>query len=301
MVIHWIGILLLADNPDLEPNNLLTHIINNYSYTGLKGLIAVGIMAVIMSTADSYINSASILFSHNFCKPLQIRFAVNNELLLSRIASVFIGMGAFFLAFNAKSILDLTLLIWGSYMPIVTVPLMLAIFGFRSSSKSVIIGMSAGITIMLVFKLLDFKINSTIPAMVANFLFLVGSHYLLNQQGGWINTDKNSMQLLTHTPRKKFNTIISSIKSFDFFEFCQINTPKQEITYIFFGLFCIISIFSTIYSMPINARNEYAEITEFIYNTVLVSASMFLTYPIWPSSFKFQLFGTYLFSMYWHL
>ena len=37
LVISWVGILLLAENPNLDPDNLLSYIISTYNYTGLKG------------------------------------------------------------------------------------------------------------------------------------------------------------------------------------------------------------------------------------------------------------------------
>jgi Na+/proline symporter len=136
LTIAWIGVLLLADNPNLDPNNLLAHLVNKYgSYPGLKGIIAIGIMAVVMSTADSYINSGAILITNDICKSLNIKWVSDHTLSSSRIFSVVIGVGAFLLAFNSQSILDLTFLIWGSYMPIITAPLILAIIGFRMFFK----------------------------------------------------------------------------------------------------------------------------------------------------------------------
>ena len=42
-----IGITILAHNPNLNPDTLVTYVIDNYSYTGLKGLTLIGIMAMI--------------------------------------------------------------------------------------------------------------------------------------------------------------------------------------------------------------------------------------------------------------
>lgn len=108
LVITWVGILLLADDPTLDPNNLLAHIILSYGYPGLKGLTAIGIMSIIMSSADSYINSAAVLFTNDIFNPFKRkRMSSYNELNLSRFFSVFVGVIAFFLAFKASSILNL--------------------------------------------------------------------------------------------------------------------------------------------------------------------------------------------------
>ncbi|MEA0971357.1 Solute carrier and signal transduction histidine kinase domain protein [Candidatus Megaera venefica] len=298
LVICWIGVLLLAGNADLDPNALLPHIINNYSYSGLKGLIAIGVMAVIMSTADSYINSAAVLFTHDFCKPLGIRWITNHQLSLSRISAVFVGIVAYFLAFNTKSILELTFLIWGSYMPIISVPLLLAILGFRSTPKAVLIGMSAGVATICIFNLFNFKTNSTIPAMLANILFFMGSHYLLRQKGGWVGIrDKKPLEDIRKTRKRRIYTLIRSIKNFNFVTFCQSNTPQKEMIYSSFGVFCIISIFSTMYSLPLDIREQYKVILEYIYHFVLISSAIFLTYPIWPPTLKNKKF----IAIFWNI
>ena len=291
LVIAWIAVLLLAENPNLDPNSLLAHIINKYSYPGLKGLIAIGIMAIIMSTADSYINSASVLLTNDICRPLNLSWAVNKELLLSRIFSIFVGILAFFLAFNTKSLLELTFLIWGSYMPIITVPLILAILDFRSTSKAALIGMSFGVITILTFKLFDFKLNNVIPAMIVNAVFFIGSHYLLKQSGGWVGI-KNPEPLiaLRFARKRKLQKLSNSIKKFNLWAFCKSNLPKQEYTYSLFALFCIISVFSTMYSIPKEIQLQHQQVLEFVYHTVLISSSILLTFPIWPLTFKQERF-----------
>ncbi len=290
IIISWIGILLLAENPNLEPNNLLTHIIETYSYTGLKGFIAIGIIAIVMSTADSYINSAAVIFTNDLCNPLGIRIN-NKELMLSRISAVCIGILAFFLAFNTHSILKITLLIWGSYMPIITTPLLLAIFGFRSSSKSVLMGMSVGLIVIIIFKLFDLGIDSVIPAMLGNFLTLIGSHYLLKQKGGWVGIKDPSPLIAMRLERKrKFQRAIQLIKEFNLLEFCKSNLPRNEVTYSLFGFFVIAATYSSLYTISEETRVYYQGIYNFIYHSVLIISTGFLTYPIWPPTFKNEKF-----------
>ena len=50
IAVAWIAILLRADNPHLAPSKLVNYIISQYAYPGLKGLIALGITAMAMST-----------------------------------------------------------------------------------------------------------------------------------------------------------------------------------------------------------------------------------------------------------
>jgi len=86
--------------------------------------------------------------------------------------------------------LEILLLSVSFQMPIVTVPLLLAIFGFRSTTRSVLLGMGAGFVTVLLWRNVPFiantGINSVIPGMLANLVFFMGSHYLLRQPGGWV-------------------------------------------------------------------------------------------------------------------
>jgi Na+/proline symporter len=97
----FIGITILAHNPNLNSDTLVTYVIDNYSYPGLKGLTLIGIMAMIMSSADSYINSAAVIFAHDLIKPSK------NTLHLSRIFSIFVGISATILALSANNLYDL--------------------------------------------------------------------------------------------------------------------------------------------------------------------------------------------------
>lgn len=296
LVIVWVGVLLLADNPNLEPNNLLAYIIGNYSYIGLKGLTAIGVMSIIMSTADSYINSAAVLFTNDFLKGLNLK--VTKELLLLRIFSVFIGIGAFFLAFKTSSILDLLLKVLAFYSPIVTPAILLAIFGFRSSSKAVLIGMAAGVLTVLSFEIFKITIvNAVVPGMIINMLVFISSHYLLKQAGGWVGIKDNTHLLAIKIERqRKIKKWINNIKHFNFLKFCQNNQPKYEYVYPMFGFFCMISVFSTMYSLPYNIRQHNAELLNVIDHTVLIVATVCFTYPIWPAKLKNEKFIAVIWS-----
>lgn len=290
LVIAWIGVLLWAKNPDLNPNDLLAHIINDYSYPGLKGIIAIGVMAIIMSTADSYINSAAVLIVNDV---FSFKFIDSEDrgLILLRIIAIVVAVLSFFLAFNTKSLLDLTFLIWGSYMPIITVPLILAILGFRSTPRTVLIGMAAGVITMIAFKFFDLNIKAVIPAMLLNMLFFFTSHYLLGEPGGWIGIKNPEPLIALRSERKrKMRGWVKAIKGFNFWSFCKKNTPKYDYIYSLFGLFCIISVFSTMYSIPKNIQLEHKKVLEFIYHTVLIFSSILLTFPIWPPTFKQEKF-----------
>ena len=89
------------------------------------------------------------------------------------------------LALQEGDMLQLILRTVSFYMPIVTVPLLLAIFGFRSSPRACLTGMLAGATTVLVWNkyFAHTEIPSFLPGMLANFLVLISLHYLLGEEG----------------------------------------------------------------------------------------------------------------------
>jgi Na+/proline symporter len=108
------------------------------------------------------------------------------------------------LALYKTDFLELALMAWSFYMPIVSVPLLMAIFGFRSTSRAVLIGMAAGGTTVLLWDLYlaDTGLNSVVPGMVANLAFLLGSHYLLQEEGGWTGIKDPSPLLAARQARR---------------------------------------------------------------------------------------------------
>ena len=217
------------------------------------------------------------------------------------MCAIFIGIMAFLLAFYMRGLLQLFLLVSSFYLPVVTVPFLLAIFGFRTSSTSVLAGIASGLIVVLIWRMYimhDTGIDSVIPGMITNIIFLFGTHYLLAQPGGWIGIkDYSDLYKLKQIRKDKVLMLIQNIKNFNFFAFCQKNTPKQESTYTFFGIFCIVFVFSTMYSMPSDLRTQYSGLIKIIYHSVLIMSSIFLTYPIWPTTFRHKSF----ISIFWML
>ena len=284
----WIAFLLFNIDPNLNPKELVQYITNNYAHTGLKSFIMVGVVAMCMSTADSNINASSVLLTHDFCYPLNIKF--KSELVLSKIISVLLGVISIYLALLDYDLLPLVFMTQSFYIPIINVPLILAILGFRSTTKSVLIGMGAGFVSVIVWRIYFMDttgVDSILPGTIVNLIFFMGSHYLLKQNGGWINKKNNQLSCSNGTIGKhKFHQLVKAITEFDLMVFCKNNSPKRDLTYTSFGIFSTISTISTMYSISnvIDGQNKDTILP--FYEIMLVLSVCFTTYPIWPSTIK---------------
>ncbi len=206
-IICWVGFLILSIYPGISGNDIFKVIILDYTWViGFKGLILAGIMAMVMSTVDSYINSSSILLTHDLKESLDIKF-IRNELFATRVCSIIIGAISILFAMRDGSFLEL--FIWASlfYMPIVTVPFMMSVFGFRSSGSSVLAGMFAGFVVAMGWELIlkseMGNVGGLIPGMLANLLVLLSYHYIFNQSGGWVGIKDPSVIEALQEERKK--------------------------------------------------------------------------------------------------
>jgi Na+/proline symporter/5'-deoxynucleotidase YfbR-like HD superfamily hydrolase len=290
----FLAILLLANDSNLEPSKLVNYIIEHYAYQGLKGLIAIGITAMAMSTADSYLNSSTVLAVHDIIKPFKSSF--QESIHITRLSSLVLGGVALLLALRTSNILDLMLLAGSFYMPIVTVPFLLAILGFRSTTKSVLIGMAAGfITVMLWDKLLAHTgINSAISGMIANLVFYIGSHCILRQEGGWVGI-KDKEPLLAARQRRKdaWRKFIYAIKHPHMYDYLQKNLPAYEIIYTLFGVYVIGATYASFFTIPEQVIATHQKLYNFAAHSVLIATAGFLTYPAWPPTFKGKRFITF--------
>jgi len=292
--VAWIAVLLLSDNPGLDPNSLVNYIISEYAYPGLKGLIAVGITAMAMSSADSDLNAAAVLAINDIIKPLKSSW--QESMLMVRILSICLGFFALLLALRTTDLLELLLLSSSFYTPIVTVPLLLAIFGFRSTTRAVLIGMAAGfLTVAFWDKLFGYTgINNVVPGMFANVIFYMGSHYILREKGGWVGIKvKEPLIAARQSRRDAWINFVNNIKETKIYYYLQQNLPAYEVVYTFFAIYVIGATYVSFYTIPDAIVANYQKLYDFASHSVLIATAGFLTYPAWPPTFKGKRFITW--------
>lgn len=280
-----VAVLTYCINPDIEPNNIINYILSHYFTPGIQGLVIIGILAMIMSTSDSNLNSSAVLVTDiiSFFKVI----SPDSHLTSAKIFSLLLGVIAILLALSESDLLSIILTTASFYFPIVNPPLMLAILGFRTSVTSVLIGMSAGFATVISYLIFYKTKDAIIPALTINFIFLIGSHYLLRQKGGWIGIkNPEPLHLIRKERTMKIKKLIQQIKNFNFITFCVNNSPKEDKAYSFFGIFCFVTTISTIYSINTDLMLKHKSIIFLIYKTMLVLSTCFMLYPMWSERIK---------------
>ncbi|MEB3701962.1 Sodium:solute symporter family protein [Candidatus Bealeia paramacronuclearis] len=154
LMIGIIGLIALTMSPTLNPNLSLPYVIQNVMPLGFKGLAIAGIMAVLMSSADSFLNAASISAIHDGLKGfLKTPLHPQIELRFTRIATFLMGMAGALFALRSASVIDVLLYAYNFWTPFILVPLVAGILGYKSSPKTFWIASFAGVIGMVGWKL----------------------------------------------------------------------------------------------------------------------------------------------------
>ena len=141
-----IGLVALALQPDLDANLALPFVIREVLPMGIRGIAIAGVISIVMSSADSFLNAASIALTHDIVKPvLGSRISPKQELLLAKLTTVAVGILAVFLAIRIRSVLDILIFAYNFWAPVILIPLTATLLGVRSNRWSFLAGAIAGI------------------------------------------------------------------------------------------------------------------------------------------------------------
>ena len=176
--------LALAIDPTINPNLALPFVIQTVMPVGLKGIAIVGIMAVLMSSADSFLNAAAVSAIQDTLRPL-CRRTLSEEAALrfTRWATFVMGATSTLFALRSTSALDALLYAYNFWTPFILVPLVAGIMGYKATPRTFWVSSSAGIFGMLSWQLLMGSLgnfDAAIAGIFFNFTTFVLMHSLEN-------------------------------------------------------------------------------------------------------------------------
>ncbi len=179
VVIGLIGLIAIATNPDQEANFAFPHLVNTIVPIGLKGFAVAGLLSVVMSTADSYLNAASITLVHDAIKPmLKTEISDKTELRLTQAVTLFIGAGAMIISLSFSGVMSIILFSLNFWGPIIVVPLYAGLLGYKVKRSSFYSGITTGCFVFLLWHFMiepSLGISSLIPSMLGNALGFIAA------------------------------------------------------------------------------------------------------------------------------
>ena len=178
LMISCLGFFVLVVIPELRPDLVIPYLINSTLPIGLKGLVSVGILAIILSMADVHLNVAGISLVRDTLKPfLKKPLSDKAELQLTRMLTIFLGISAVIMARGVSSVFENSIASAFLWVPMVLFPLLAGLMGLTVSKRSFILGATAGfITIVIWFFFIQEHVgfNGFFVAFMANgFVFLL--------------------------------------------------------------------------------------------------------------------------------
>jgi len=143
-----IGLIALAIDPSLDSNLAMPHVVVTVMPPVLKGLVIAAVISIVMSSADSFLNSASIAFINDIVAPLRSDpLPPRQSLILAKIVTFTVGVLSVVFAVTIESILDILIYAYTYWAPIVLVPLVAAVYGYRKGVPAFIAGAFAGLVV----------------------------------------------------------------------------------------------------------------------------------------------------------
>ncbi len=144
------GMVALAMDPNLSPSLAMPYVIKHAMPVGLQGLGIAALLAVVMSSADAFLNSTAIAMTHDLLAPLGLKAKTDKQVLFfSRLATLLIGVVAIIFALMSSSALDILLYSYQFWTPFILVPLLAALFHIQSSESVFFISAAVGISGLL--------------------------------------------------------------------------------------------------------------------------------------------------------
>jgi len=207
-MVALLGLTAIALFPEIESGLALPTIMNEILPEIVKGIAIAGILAVIMSSADSFLNSGAILLVHDVIKPLAGDRKIP-ELKLAKVATFVIGIFAIFAAVFTQNIIGLgvyAIALWG---PIVTIPMIFGIMGYKSCERAFVISAIVSIALYvlsMIFLPEDGKFFAPLFGVVGNAIsfFMLSYKYKVAAQG---NTKALNIKKRIIDIWKKINSI----------------------------------------------------------------------------------------------
>lgn len=149
------GLIAYQLYPHQAASLALPYMIDQIIPKGLQGIVVVGLLAAVMSTADSDLNVTSVSLVKDIFSPISKEKNQQKLLLIARIANVVIGSSAIIIALSFSSVVDLVVFIAGFWSAIILVPLVMALFYITISTKSMLFTSFIGLSNFLLWEHFD--------------------------------------------------------------------------------------------------------------------------------------------------
>ncbi|MGB0356757.1 MAG: sodium:solute symporter family transporter [Cytophagales bacterium] len=279
-----INLLLRYSLPDVSDKlKRYDYLFTTYGTGVFRGVMACGLVAMALSTADSFLNASAVLFANDLV-PLTNLYT-KQKVVNAKIGAVLVGACSIGVAVVFESLSSIIRLSALFYTPIIIPLILLSLLGFRTSSRVVLMSMGIGLAVgtfcPVVLPIIKGYWAKLVQATFANILTLLLGHYLLGEPGGWGKMKVKHPLMVTKKMRVwwweqlKSNLSVKVLQ-----ERLALNLPKKGEHYFAIGLYAFLSNYVAIYGLDV--MHLSSPFFKGILYTLFLATSLLMTYPAWP-------------------
>ena len=174
-----IGLVAFVINSNTAPNGAFLNLINELGalHISLKAIAIIGILSVIMSTIDSYLNTVSTSIVNDVLLQTKLNLTEKVELYSARLIILVAGILATVVALYFENIFELAIYCSNFWGASIVAPLLFGIFSIKISSRACLLSMICGLSTFLLWEYFNLKeitqIYSIIPSILSNTIALL--------------------------------------------------------------------------------------------------------------------------------
>jgi hypothetical protein len=258
-------------------------------FPGFKGLAACAIVAMGMSTADSYSQAGGV---HVYDMIQSLQWKLTRPMTWIRMGTLVLGLLSLCVVLTQYGYNEIRN--WESfiYTPLVVIPLLFTIFGFRTSPQVLLISLGCGVLAMVgwemgVAKIFPSLALSEVEEAMPGFVFmppiLLATHYLLGAPGGWVgNIDVAPVQQNRLLRQDRWARQRKRWQNFNLAQWLSAQQPSTVGHFFWIGIYGVLSHLLAAFSLDPAWVQHHAG---FFYGTllsVLLPATFLMTYAAWP-------------------
>lgn len=148
-----LGIFAFSLNPDLHESKVLLFLLENNLGQGFLGIGFVGVISILISTVDSFMNIASVTLTHDVLKPIfDKQLTSKAEVNLAKISNVFTSFLAAILSIAFDEILEIILYALNLWGPIMSVPIYFLIFDLKVPKATFYVSLLSSCAIIILWE-----------------------------------------------------------------------------------------------------------------------------------------------------
>ncbi|MDD3001207.1 MAG: sodium:solute symporter family protein [Candidatus Riflebacteria bacterium] len=170
-----LGLLALVLLPDINSNAVFPSMINLLIPIGFKGFVIAGVVAIIMSSADSFLLCSSVAIVQDVYVPLTSEkwHDDKHKFRLARVVNLVTGLAAMAVCMFIPNVLDILVFAYNFWAPMILVQLIAALLKKPVSKVSFLGGFAGGLVGSVLWNMFGSKIlpiDSIIVGVVCNFI-----------------------------------------------------------------------------------------------------------------------------------